>query len=176
VSEVLLIWVGRRAPAPIEALADDYKRRLARHLDLAEVRVKPAEGRVDARRALAEEAAAIRRHLAAGDLVVALDEGARERTTEEFASWLGRRPRLARTVLVIGSDLGLDAEFKRQATELLALSRMTLSHQLARVLLLEQLYRACDWIAGGAYHRGRVGREGAPIGMGSGKKRDLGRR
>ena len=171
-SELLLIWVGRRAPAPIEALADDYKRRLARHLDLAEVRIKPADGRADARRALAEEASAIRRHLAATDVVVALDEGAHERSTEEFARWLGRRSRLARTALVIGSDLGLDAEFKRQASELLALSRMTLSHQLARVLLLEQLYRACDWIAGGAYHRGRVGWEDAPIGMRSRKKPD----
>lgn len=152
-SGLLLIWVGRRAPAPIEALADEYKRRLARHLDFAEFRVKPAAGRADVRRALVEEAAAIRRHLTLGDAVVALDQLGRERNTEEFANWLEGRHRQRRMALVIGSDLGLDAEFKRQATELLALSRLTLSHQIARVLLLEQLYRACDWLAGGAYHR-----------------------
>jgi 23S rRNA (pseudouridine1915-N3)-methyltransferase len=153
VSGLLLLWVGRRAPAPIEALADEYKRRLARHLDLAEVRVKPAVGRADARRVLAEEAVAIRRHLTPTDAVVALDERGRERNTEEFANWLEGRHRQGRLALIIGSDLGLDAEFKRQASELLALSRLTLSHQIARVLLLEQLYRACDWVAGGAYHR-----------------------
>ena len=155
-SGLLLVWVGRRAPAPIEVLADDYKRRLGHHLEFAEVRVKPAAGRADARRVLQDEAAAIRRHLAPGDTVVALDERGREQSTEELAEWLEGQRRRGRTALVIGSDLGLDAEFKRQAAELWALSRMTLSHQLARVLLLEQLYRACDWVAGGAYHRDRT--------------------
>jgi 23S rRNA (pseudouridine1915-N3)-methyltransferase len=155
---VLLLWVGRRAPEPFEALADEFEVRLARHLPLATVRLRPASGRGgDPKKALAEEADAIRRHIGPGDTVVALDEGGRERTTEELASWFGERRRHGRTVFVIGSDLGLDGGFKAGAHERLALSRLTLPHALARVVLLEQLYRACDLLAGGQYHRATLG-------------------
>ena len=79
------------------------------------------------------------------------------RTTEALAAWLSERRRHGRTVLVVGSDLGLDEGVKSAARELLALSRLTLPHQLARLVLLEQLYRACDLLAGGQYHRGDMG-------------------
>lgn len=152
---VLLIWIGRRAPAGLEELAAEYTKRVSRRLALAEVRVRPAAGRQgDVRRALSEEAAAVRKHLRPGDTVVVLDERGRERTTEELARWLSGRRRLGRTVFVIGSDLGVDLSLKKQASELFSLSRLTLPHALARVLLLEQLYRAGDLLAGGPYHRG----------------------
>ena len=157
-SEVVLIWVGRRAPEEWEALAGDYADRLVRRLTLTEIRVRPASGRRDdRRRALAGEAAAIRRHLRPADTVVALDEHGRERTTEELARWLAARLPLGRTVFLLGSDLGLDPSLKKEAAELLSLSRLTLPHALARVLLLEQLYRVCDLWAGGQYHRGDRG-------------------
>jgi len=158
VNGILVVWVGRRPPAPVEELTEEYARRVARFVPLAQVRVPPAEGRAgDPGRALARERAAIGRHLTASDTIVALDERGRERTTAELAGWLGRRTGPGRTVFVIGSDLGLDPELKRGAHELLALSRLTLPHQLARVLLLEQLYRASDLLAGGQYHRGHTG-------------------
>jgi len=158
VNSVLLVWVGRRAPVGLEELAAEYAKRISRHLTLAEVRVRPAAGRQgDVRRALAEEAAAVRKHLRSGDTVVVLDERGRERTTEELARWLSERRHLGRTVFVIGSDLGVDLSLKKQASELFALSRLTLPHALARLLLLEQLYRASDLLAGGQYHRGFSG-------------------
>jgi 23S rRNA (pseudouridine1915-N3)-methyltransferase len=158
VSGILVVWVGRRAPAGLEELAAEYAKRLSHHLPLTEVRVRPAPGRQgDARRALAEEAAAVRKHLRPGDTLVVLDERGRERTTEQLAGWLAERRRLGRTVFVIGSDLGLDSTLKNEADELFALSRMTLPHGLARLLLLEQLYRATDLLAGGQYHRGSLG-------------------
>jgi 23S rRNA (pseudouridine1915-N3)-methyltransferase len=158
VSGVVVVWVGRRAPAPLDALASEYKARLSRHLEFAEVRVRQASGRRDdPRRALAEEAKAVREHLHAGDALVALDERGHERTTEELAGWLTARLRLGRVVFVIGSDLGLDRSLKYEAVEILALSRLTLPHGLVRVLLLEQLYRVSDLWAGGQYHRGGGG-------------------
>jgi len=158
VNGILLVWVGRRAPAGLEELAAEYAKRVSRHVPLAEVRIRPAAGRQgDAPRALAEEAAAVRKHLRPGDTVVVLDERGRERTTEEMAGWLSERRRMGRTVFVIGSDLGIDLSLKNEANALFALSRLTLPHGLARVLLLEQLYRACDLLAGGQYHRGSSG-------------------
>jgi 23S rRNA (pseudouridine1915-N3)-methyltransferase len=156
-SGVLVIWVGKRAPRGLEELAEDYAGRISRHLPFAQVRVRPAAGRRDSRRALAEEGAAIQGYLDPSDTVVALDEHGRERTTEALATWLSERRRHGRTVFVIGSDLGLDSGLKGSARELLALSRLTLPHQLARLVLLEQLYRACDLLAGGQYHRGDQG-------------------
>ncbi len=157
-NDILLLWVGRRAPAAVETIAGEYAARLSRHLAFEEVRLRPAVGRRgDPRRARAEEAASVRVQLRARDAVVALDERGLERTTEELARWLAQRRQRGRTVFVIGSDLGLDPDLKREASELLALSRLTLPHALARVLLLEQLYRASDLLAGGQYHRGDAG-------------------
>jgi 23S rRNA (pseudouridine1915-N3)-methyltransferase len=124
---------------------------------MEEIRVRPAAGRGhDPARALALEGGEILRHLRDTDHVVALDEAGRERTTTALASWLEECRRRGRLVLVIGSDLGLAASVKSRAAELLALSKLTLPHLMARVLLLEQLYRAADLLAGGAYHRGTV--------------------
>jgi 23S rRNA (pseudouridine1915-N3)-methyltransferase len=157
-SPVVLIWVGRRTPGAWEELAEDYLGRVSRHMPIEAIRVRPVEGRGhDPARALTLEGAEILRHLRDGDHVVALDETGREKTTAALASWLDERRRLGRVVFVIGSDLGLAGLVKSRANELLALSRMTLPHLMARVLLLEQLYRAADLLAGGAYHRGTVG-------------------
>ncbi len=157
VSGVLLLWTGRRAAEPVEALAQEFSGRLERHLPFASVRLRPASGRADPQRALAAEADAVRRHLAPGDTLVVLDETGRERSSEELAAWLAARRRQGRTVFVIGSDLGVDAGLKAAAHERLSLSRLTLPHALARVVLLEQLYRACDLLAGGQYHRPCLG-------------------
>jgi 23S rRNA (pseudouridine1915-N3)-methyltransferase len=155
-SGIVVLWVGRRAAAPWEELARTYARRIARHLDLADVRVRPAAGRrSDPARARAVEASELHSHLASGDHIVALDERGREHSSEELADWLAQRRRLARRlVFVIGSDLGLDATVTSRAAERLALSRLTLPHELVRVLLLEQLYRAIDLSKAGCYHRG----------------------
>jgi 23S rRNA (pseudouridine1915-N3)-methyltransferase len=154
VKGVVVIWVGRPAARAVDELAADYLARISRTILCTDIRVRPAAGRGgDPGRALALEAEAIATHVRPGDLVVALDERGRERTTEEFSFWLGEALARGRTAFVIGSDLGLAPELKASARETLALSRLTLPHQLARVLLLEQVYRALDLAAGGSYHR-----------------------
>lgn len=155
-SSLLVLWTGRRSGGAAESFASEYLERINRSVPCSDVRLRPAEGRGgDSGRVLAQEAIAIRRHLRSADHVVALDERGRQRTSEELARWLEHRLRGDRTVFVVGSDLGLDGTLLAQCAERMALSRLTLPHQLARVLLLEQLYRALDMLAGGGYHRGR---------------------
>lgn len=152
---VLVLWTGKRGTPAWEDLVEEYRRRVGRFLPAAEVRLRPATGRAgDPGRALAEEARRLASHLEAGDVLVALDERGRELGSEELARWLGAHRERARVVVAVGSDLGLDPAFARRADLRLSLSRLTLPHLLARLLLWEQLYRACDLLAGGSYHRG----------------------
>ncbi len=153
-SGVLLLWVGRQAPAAWDQLAEEYRRRIARLAPISEVRVRPEAGRTgDPARALRREAARLREYLKQGDTLIVLDERGRQMTSEQLAGWLSLRLAGGRVVLVIGSDLGTDEPLRREAREVWALSRLTLPHLLARVVVLEQLYRALDIIAGGGYHR-----------------------
>lgn len=88
-----------------------------------------------------------------GSTKVCLDAGGREWTSHEFAAWLGRQAVGGRRELafLVGGPEGFSAAFKRQADLVLALSRMTLTHEWARVLLLEQIYRGFAILGGHPY-------------------------
>lgn len=152
---VLVLWTGKRGPSGLDELVDEYRLRVARHMPAAELRLRPAEGRSgDRARVLALEADQLAAHLEPGDALLVLDERGEELDSPGFARWLEAQRRRARIVAVIGSDLGLDPDLAARATLRLSLSRLTLPHQLARLVLWEQLFRACDLLAGGSYHRG----------------------
>jgi len=85
--------------------------------------------------------------------VAALTPGGRELTTEEFAAWLSQRELASQPLaFLIGGHWGLAPEVLARAHECLALSRFTLTHELTRLVLLEQLYRAATIRAGHPYH------------------------
>ncbi len=152
-----LLYVGGRPEAPWEALCQVYRRRLQRFLHWEERRLPLAEGRrQDPKGALAREAKAILRELEAGERVVALDERGKEWSTEELANFLQAHLPVGPVAFVIGSDLGLHQEVLARAQFCWSLSRLTLPHELARVLVMEQVYRALDLLAGGSYHRAKL--------------------
>ncbi len=84
-------------------------------------------------------------------LVVIMSEEGKLMNSLEFAGYLGRADR--RVVFVIGGPDGLDPEIRGRGDLLWSLSPLTFTHELARLLLLEQLYRAMSIIRGGKYHR-----------------------
>ena len=83
-------------------------------------------------------------------IVVALSEEGREFSTEEFSAFLGKADR--KLVFVIGGPFGLAPEVKSRAQLVWSLSRLTFSHQMVRLVFVEQLYRACTIIKGEPYH------------------------
>lgn len=89
-------------------------------------------------------------------VAVFLDAGGRQMTSEAFASWIGeRRDQGARhIVFAIGPADGWSAQARRRAQLVLSLGTMTMAHALARLVLAEQLYRACTILAGHPYHTG----------------------
>jgi 23S rRNA (pseudouridine1915-N3)-methyltransferase len=118
---------------------------------LREVKEVPLRGR-SAAEVLRDEG---RRLLAAwpqAPIVVALAIDGRAQTTEEFAAWLQRCFERGGAGCVIGGSVGLSEDVLARADDRLSLSALTLPHQLARVVLLEQLFRAGKILRGEAYH------------------------
>jgi 23S rRNA (pseudouridine1915-N3)-methyltransferase len=89
-----------------------------------------------------------------GDFVIALDELGKDMTTVVFSKFIEAKlhDSCKRIVFVIGGAYGLDASFKQQAGLVLRMGAFTLPHELARLVLSEQLYRTTNLISGGKYH------------------------
>lgn len=151
-----LIAVGHKLPGWIEAGCDDYSRRMPPDLPLVLTAIKPGH-RVageDGARARQIEADRILAALPQGGVPVVLDERGTQVTTRELAQWLsGWMAEGVSPAFVIGGADGLDDRVKARAGRLMGLSRLTLPHALARVMLIEQLYRAACIIKGHPYHR-----------------------
>jgi len=152
---VRVIWFGRAAGSPYEEQVEAYRRRVAHRWPAEDLVVRPSPRAAEPRVALAAEAAAARRLVPDRWSLVTLDRQGRTMASEDLAAELTARQEAGAPGLafVVGSDLGLDRQLVRGADLSLSLSALTLPHQLARLCLWEQLYRATQIITGGAYHR-----------------------
>ena len=154
--KLTLIAVGHKMPGWIAAGYDDSARRMPPDLPLTLVEIKPGH-RVageDGARARQIEAERILAALPTGCVPVVLDERGTQVTTRELAGWLsGWMDEGLSPAFIIGGADGLDDSVKARARKTLGLSRLTLPHALARVMLAEQLYRSACIIKGHPYHR-----------------------
>lgn len=151
-----VIAVGRVRTDFFRAGCEEYAARL-RHFHTLEVREirdgRRKGGRADRWRR--EEADAILAARSPGAALVTLDERGRTFTSAAFAEWL-RKQRddgVGEIAFAIGGPDGLDASVRKAATQIWAFGPLTLPHELARLVLLEQLYRASTILAGHPYHR-----------------------
>jgi 23S rRNA (pseudouridine1915-N3)-methyltransferase len=153
--KVRVVAVSHRQPAWIDAGVAEYSARLPRawSFEVVELRPAPREGGRTTAQILDAEAMRIAA-ATAGRRLVALDERGKAFTTQRFAEKLAEwRDAGADVDFVIGSADGLAASVRKRAATVVALSALTLPHGLARVLLVEQLYRAQSLLAGHPYHR-----------------------
>lgn len=145
------IWVGKSEAGEYARGIERYWARLSRWASLEEIVIRPERDRDDeaSRREGARILGALRGR------VIVLDEGGRMKSSEEFAEMLStHRDRDPRPIsFVVGGASGLSSEVRSRADEILSLSRMTFPHQMARLLLVEQVYRALSIQAGLRYHR-----------------------
>ncbi|TCJ14945.1 23S rRNA (pseudouridine(1915)-N(3))-methyltransferase RlmH [Parasulfuritortus cantonensis] len=153
--KLLILAVGDKLPAWAEAAVTDYVKRMPREMRVEVVAIKPEKRAGQSpERIKALEAARVLDKLPDGCTLVALDEHGREVSTRELAQLLDDWRGSGRDVaLAIGGADGLAAPLLAQAAAQLSLSRLTLPHALARVLLAEQLYRAWSLLANHPYHR-----------------------
>jgi 23S rRNA (pseudouridine1915-N3)-methyltransferase len=157
---VVVIAIGRLKQGPEGELAERYRERFDdigrklgfRGLEIHEI----AESRArDAATRMTEEAAVISAAIPAKSTLVALDERGDNLDSAAFARHLGRwrDEAVANTIFVIGGADGLSPDLRRKAKLRIAFGSATWPHQMVRVLLLEQLYRAATILAGHPYHR-----------------------
>ena len=153
---ITLLVIGKTTDRHVEALIKDYAQRLGHYVPFSmdvipELRNTKA---LTAEQQKAQEAELIKKQLQAGDHVILLDEHGAERRSVEFASWLQKRMNTGarRLVFIVGGPYGFDPSIHALAKEEISLSQMTFSHQLIRVLFVEQLYRAHTILRGEPYH------------------------
>lgn len=157
---VMVICVGKLKERFYIDAAAEYVKRLGRYcklelVELPEQRLPENPSPAEIARALSREAEAIRAKLPPAAAVVAMCIEGKLRSSEELAALLedagsGGEKCLA---FVIGSSFGLDEGLKKDAWVRLSMSPMTFPHHLARVMLLEQLYRGFQINEGGKYHK-----------------------
>ena len=150
-----LLVVGKTADPRLVSLIDDYQQRLRHYVPfelvvlpdlknakaLTEEQIKAAEGEM------------ILRALTPAMDVVLLDEHGKEMRSVEYADWLQKKMSSGRDLtLVIGGPYGFSPAVYQRANGKLALSQMTFSHQMIRVMAIEQIYRAMTILRGEPYH------------------------
>jgi len=149
-----IIWLGKNKDAWISDAIKEYSKRLGPFtkleiVQLADVSIKIA-GTSEV--VIAKESKLIEAKLCADDYVVVLDERGEERTSLEFSRFLINISEGKRVVFVIGGVFGISDEIKNRADTCLSLSRLTFTHRMARVILIEQIYRAMMIAGGKNYH------------------------
>jgi 23S rRNA (pseudouridine1915-N3)-methyltransferase len=151
--ELRILAVGKLRPALREA-ADDYLHRLRRYAEVAEVEVREAGTARTAAEGRRQEGGRLRERLPEGSHLVALDREGRGWSSEELAAQLHRWRLASRPVtLIIGGSHGLEPGLVADADQRWSLGPITLPHQLARVVVAEQLYRAWTILRGEPYHK-----------------------
>jgi len=153
---ITVIAVGRLKERFWREAAEEYLKRLGPYADVRVVEIADRDpGRGGEAKALAEEGADILRALPADAHVITLEIGGKQLTSEAFSARLqalGLEGR-SNVAFVIGGSHGIAAEVTARAHERLSLGPMTLPHNMARVVLLEQVYRAFRIARGEPYHK-----------------------
>jgi len=155
-----VLCVGKMKEKAYRELADEYLKRLGRYGKIEEIEIPDLPEPAGNSSALEEqvktrEGEALLAKIRPGDRVIALTIRGKQRSSEELADHVRemRTNGISRMVFVIGGSLGLGENVLARADEEMSMSRMTFPHRLARVMLLEQLYRAEKIINGERYHK-----------------------
>jgi 23S rRNA (pseudouridine1915-N3)-methyltransferase len=143
--KLTVAWIGKTKEPAIQSLIDEYVKRLTRYAEVQGIALKDESALL---KLCGREARPVRHTL------ILLDSRGKQLTSEEFAEFLGnyqdRNP--LPLLFAVGSANGFTATTRQEANLLLSFGKMTIAHELARVVLLEQIYRAFTILKGHPYH------------------------
>ncbi len=151
-----LLVVGKTVEAHYIAAINDYTQRTKRYISF-DIEVIPElknTKSLSAEQQKEKEGELICKALQPGDFVVLLDEHGKERRSIEFADWMKHKMNTVnkRLIFIIGGPYGFSQSVYDRANEKISMSKMTFSHQMIRLIFVEQLYRAMNILNGGPYH------------------------
>ena len=148
--KIKVAWIGKTKEPAIQTLCDEYLKRISRYAEVAGLALKDESAILS----LATGDRQRQQHRERHQLVL-LDSPGKQLSSEELAAFLQREQLNAVPLLfAIGAAAGFTADARRRAAFTLSLGKMTLPHELARVVLLEQLYRALTILKNHPYHLG----------------------
>jgi 23S rRNA (pseudouridine1915-N3)-methyltransferase len=146
--KIKIAWIGKTKEPAIAALTDEYLKRISRYAQVGGITLR---GEADLLAKFGKDAKTPTK-----SYLVLMDSRGKEFSSEQFAKFLGdyqdRNP--SPLVFAIGGADGFAAETKSAAANLISLGKLTMAHELARVVLLEQVYRAFTILKGHPYHSG----------------------
>lgn len=152
--QLRLIWVGRTRSEPLRLLIDDYLNRLSRfgHCEITELRAATGG---DRKAILEAEGKRAVEALRPDSFVILLDREGQQWSSEELAGEIEewQMNSLKEVAFVIGGHYGASSALKKRAARLWSLSRLTFTHEMARLMLVEQLYRAYTITRGLPYQK-----------------------
>jgi len=150
--KILIISFGKESDAQLVDAIDDFTNRLTHWTDI-EWKVLPAS-RDEGEKGRQDEAVSLLRFVDDSDTLVALDERGKKMTSQKFSDFFDRLMVSGekKIIFAIGGSYGLHSDALSRADVLLSLSDMTLPHQIVRLVLIEQIYRAFSILKGSKYH------------------------
>ncbi len=148
---IQVLSVGRKAPRWADDAVEHYARRIRRWCRFEETVLKPALFRGDVEAVRADEGARILSSVRPGERVIALDERGEDPTTERFAEWV-EEAAPSGLVFALGGPYGHDPSVRSAAWHTVRFGAMVLNHQVARIALVEQVYRVLSIREGVPYH------------------------
>ena len=150
------VWVGKTKSPPIRSLLDDYLGRLSKFAPVSvTVAREGLNSAADPARAVQMEGQQLLARIREDSVVVVLDERGRQMSSRELADYLDKQMQsgVKQITFVVGGHAGVHVSVRERATLQMSLGRMTLTHEMARVLLTEQVYRAFTMIHNLPYQR-----------------------
>ena len=150
---IKIITVGSIKEKYLKDAIEEYQKRLKKYTDLEIVEIKE-EGLLPAKQAIGKEAEKINKHINEKEYIITLEIEGKELTSEELSKKIEDIMIINSNItFIIGGSYGIDKSIKDKAKYHLSFSKMTFPHQLFRVLLLEQIYRAFKIMNNESYHK-----------------------
>ena len=150
---IKIITVGNIKEKYLKEAIEEYSKRLRKFTNIELIEVKD-EGLVEPQKAIQLEAEKIKKHLTDRDYLITLEIEGKQLTSEEFSNKIDKiQLETSNIVFLIGGSYGLSDELKQKSKLHLSFSKMTFPHQLFRVILLEQIYRAYKILNNESYHK-----------------------
>ncbi len=152
--KIRVLWFGKNKFKALDTLERDYEIKIGKIISFSIYQLTKISKSLSEEKLITEEGKIILKKISKDDFIILLDEKGKEFDSKKFSEFLKEKISLSKRItFIVGSFHGVSEDIKKRADFKLSLSKMTLSNYIARIVLLEQIFRAMTIIKGMEYHR-----------------------